>query len=143
MDNEKITDVEKDVDKIAEDTAAEAANAAETVVSEATDSADNAAAESDDAVKKVDDAAGAAAEETAKAVESAGEITLGEATGIEAKAEKGEKKPFAASIYEVLEMFAICAAVVLLVFTFVARLTVVDGPSMENTLHEGQFIVIR
>ena len=52
-------------------------------------------------------------------------------------------KTIASSVFDIAEMFAICAAVVLLVFTFVARLTVVDGESMEKTLHEGEFIMIR
>ena len=49
----------------------------------------------------------------------------------------------AASIFDIVEMFAICAAVVLLIFTFIARLTVVEGPSMETTLFQNEFILIR
>ena len=59
----------------------------------------------------------------------------------ETKEETG--KNLAASIFDIAEMFAICAAVVLVIFAFVARLTVVDGPSMETTLFNKEFILIR
>lgn len=54
-----------------------------------------------------------------------------------------KKQSFAASIYDIAEMFALCAAVVLIIFTFFARLTVVDGQSMEKTLHDQEFILVR
>ena len=53
------------------------------------------------------------------------------------------EKNLAASIFDIAEMFAICAAVVLIIFAFVARLTVVEGPSMETTLFKNEFILIR
>lgn len=60
-----------------------------------------------------------------------------------AKDTKTSKGGFIASVYDVAEMFAICATVVLLIFTFVARLTVVEGTSMVQTLHEGEFMLVR
>lgn len=59
------------------------------------------------------------------------------------KRKKASKGSFAASVYDVAEMFAICATVVLLIFTFIARLTVVEGTSMVQTLHEGEFMLVR
>ena len=59
------------------------------------------------------------------------------------KSKTQQKRSGAASIFDIAEMFAICAAVVLVIFTFVARLTVVEGPSMETTLHENEFILVR
>lgn len=53
-----------------------------------------------------------------------------------------EKKGAVANIFEIVEMFAACAAVILLVFTFVVRLTVVDGPSMNKTLTNGDYVVV-
>ena len=53
------------------------------------------------------------------------------------------KQSFASSVFDIAEMFAICAAVVLIIFTFVARLTVVDGKSMEPTLYNNEYILIR
>ena len=63
--------------------------------------------------------------------------------GAEKNEKKDARKSGAASIYDIAEMFAICAAVVLLIFTFVSRLTVVEGPSMETTLFQNEFILIR
>ena len=40
-------------------------------------------------------------------------------------------------------MFSICAAVILLLFTFAVRLTVVDGPSMQNTLVAGDYLLVQ
>lgn len=42
------------------------------------------------------------------------------------------KKSAVASVFDIVEMFSICAAVILLLFTFAVRLTVVDGPSMRT-----------
>lgn len=91
-----------------------------------------------------DSAVTADAQDSAEAVkpqDSAGAAAEGSAGD---QGENKEKKGgLASSVYDVAEMFAICATVVLLLFTFVARLTVVDGGSMEQTLHEGEFMLIR
>lgn len=46
------------------------------------------------------------------------------------------------NIYDILEMFAACAAAILIAFTFIARLTVVDGPSMNKTLTDGDYVIV-
>ena len=63
-------------------------------------------------------------------------------SGAKPEKQSGAKK-LASSIFDIAEMFAVCAAIVLIVFTFCARLTMVDGSSMEDTLHNGEFILIR
>ena len=40
-------------------------------------------------------------------------------------------------------MFAICTAVILLLFTYVARLTVVDGESMMDTLNSSDYLIVQ
>lgn len=47
------------------------------------------------------------------------------------------------SLFDIVEMLAICAAVILLLFTYCARLTVVDGPSMNNTLTNGDYLIVQ
>ncbi|MBR4882182.1 MAG: signal peptidase I, partial [Clostridia bacterium] len=51
-------------------------------------------------------------------------------------------KKTAASIFDIFEMFALCTAVILLLFSYVARLTVVEGPSMEDTLYENDYLIV-
>ena len=38
------------------------------------------------------------------------------------------------SLYDIVEMLGVITVIILLCFSFVVRLNVVDGPSMENTL---------
>ena len=45
-------------------------------------------------------------------------------------------------VFDFVEMFAIAACAILLIFTFVARLTVVDGTSMDYTLAHGERLLI-
>ncbi len=61
----------------------------------------------------------------------------------EASVQKREpSSSFAKSAFEILEMFAWSVFVVLLLFTFCLRLTRVDGSSMENTLLDGQNLLV-
>ena len=46
-----------------------------------------------------------------------------------------------ASVLEYLELFLTCLAVILLLFTFVARICTVDGESMLPTLHDGEQLI--
>lgn len=46
-------------------------------------------------------------------------------------------------LFDFLEIFVVCSAIVVILFSFVGRLTVVEGESMENTLIDGDFLVIR
>ncbi len=48
----------------------------------------------------------------------------------------------ARKIYDYAEMFVFALALVLLIFMFVGRLTVVSGPSMEKTLYDGEVMVV-
>lgn len=54
----------------------------------------------------------------------------------------GSAKSTVSSIFDVIEMFAICTAVILLLFSYVARLTVVEGESMESTLFDNDYLVV-
>ncbi|MBQ6678313.1 MAG: signal peptidase I [Clostridia bacterium] len=65
----------------------------------------------------------------------------------EKTAKEAEKKPpfgkrVAASLYDFTEMIGAITVVIILCFSFVVRLNVVDGPSMENTLHTGEYLVV-
>lgn len=44
--------------------------------------------------------------------------------------------------FDVIESFVYAIVAVLVIFTFFIRLTIVDGPSMENTLRNGEYIVV-
>lgn len=60
--------------------------------------------------------------------------------------EKPNKPPalsqFASSLFDAVEMFAWAVFAVILIFTFALRLCRVDGSSMENTLHDGENLLI-
>ncbi len=45
-------------------------------------------------------------------------------------------------IFDVVELFVICAAVILGIFTFLVRPTIVQGASMEDTLLEGDTLIV-
>lgn len=53
-----------------------------------------------------------------------------------------QKRDVATSFFEILEMFAWSMVAVLLLFTFCIRLCRVDGSSMENTLYNGQMLLV-
>lgn len=48
----------------------------------------------------------------------------------------------ARAIYDLVEMVVIAAAITIVVFMFFGRLTVVDGPSMMNTLIDGEVLAV-
>ena len=52
------------------------------------------------------------------------------------------KKPFAIAALDYVEMFVLAAVVVILLLTFCARLCVVSGDSMKNTLFHGEKLVV-
>ena len=52
------------------------------------------------------------------------------------------KKTFSQSLHEILDSVIISTVVVLMIFTFVFRIFVVVGSSMDTTLAEGQRIVV-
>lgn len=47
------------------------------------------------------------------------------------------------SFFDIVEMIAVCATTILLIFSFCFRLTVVDGPSMNNTLQNGDYLIVQ
>ena len=89
-------------------------------------------------VEDVGEVAEAAAENEASDPEAVAE----DETNDSEKADEPEKKSGVASVFDIVEMFAACAAVILMLFTFAARLTVVDGPSMNKTLTNGDYMVV-
>ena len=60
----------------------------------------------------------------------------------EKKEKKDLKMRFCHSAYEIVEMIGAIAVCIIICFSFVVRLNVVDGPSMENTLHTGEYLVV-
>ena len=58
----------------------------------------------------------------------------------ETKTEK--KAPFFRSIYDFVELFIIAVCIVFLIFSFALRLCLVNGPSMERTLYNGESLLI-
>ncbi len=44
--------------------------------------------------------------------------------------------------FEILESFVYAIVAVVLLFLFFARLTIVEGPSMENTLKSGEYLIV-
>ncbi len=60
--------------------------------------------------------------------------------------EKTEKKQpllqLINDIFDVVELFVICASVILALFTFLLRPTIVQGESMENTLLGGDALIV-
>lgn len=56
--------------------------------------------------------------------------------------EKSPKKNSLRELYSTVELLAIAAAIILLFFSFIARITVVEGGSMEETLQGGDRLVI-
>ncbi len=56
--------------------------------------------------------------------------------------EKEEKTSLAKEIFDVVEILVIAACVVLLIYSFICRLCVVSGPSMDQTLANGEMLVV-
>lgn len=85
------------------------------------------------------------AEETADAVAEAEDETEVEPEAAEQPIEveeKPKKQGLLADLYDWIEVFAVSVAAVFVIFAFVARVAVVDGESMTNTLqHQDQLIV--
>jgi signal peptidase I, bacterial type len=62
-------------------------------------------------------------------------------TTCETAPESGYKK-FLSEAYDLLEILVVSVALVFLLFSFFFRVATVDGGSMENTLYDGQALVI-
>ena len=61
---------------------------------------------------------------------------------VEIPPEKAQKKNPLWDFFSSVELLAVAAAVVLLFFTFIARITVVEGGSMEKTLAGGDKLIV-
>lgn len=61
---------------------------------------------------------------------------------LHADPEKAPEKNVLRELYSTVELFAVAAAIILLFFSFIARITVVEGGSMENTLLGGDKLVV-
>ena len=48
----------------------------------------------------------------------------------------------AGEVYDWVEIFVITITAVFLIFTFIARIAYVDGPSMNNTLHDRDTLIV-
>ena len=55
---------------------------------------------------------------------------------------KKEPNKYFAGFIDILESFVLAVSCAVLFFTFFARLSIVDGSSMNNTLHDGEYIVV-
>ncbi len=55
---------------------------------------------------------------------------------------ENHKKGFVKEAIEYLEIFVLAVGLVLLMFSFVFRVCTVEGASMENTLHEGDHLLV-
>ncbi len=53
-----------------------------------------------------------------------------------------EKTTVLGTIYDIVEMIGVTTLFVMLLFAFIARLNVVDGNSMLNTLHNKEYLVV-
>ena len=59
------------------------------------------------------------------------------------KKETTAKVPFIDEVLDYAKVICCTVAVILLIFTFVARNVRVSGPSMQPTLHDGDFLILR
>lgn len=50
--------------------------------------------------------------------------------------------PFIRAVYDFLELFMIAICIVFVIFSFAVRLCRVSGPSMENTLYDGEMLLV-
>lgn len=72
--------------------------------------------------------------ETSADTESAAQETLPDP--------KERLRKTASDIFEIVEMFTVCAAVIMLLFTFIVHPTMVLGPSMEDTLIQNDYLLV-
>lgn len=58
------------------------------------------------------------------------------------QSQDGETSSFLSGLYDWLEVIVLSAAFALLLFTFILRLAIVDGDSMNHTLHDKELLII-
>ena len=73
------------------------------------------------------------------------ELTGNEAPeeGEEKKKKKQETLTLGQELFQTLQSLACIVLVIIFLFTFVMRITIVDGHSMENTHHHGDIVLVR
>lgn len=71
-------------------------------------------------------------------------LTLTEAPAQDGAAAKQPADPmkFARDIYDWVEIFVVTMTAIMLIFTFIGRIAYVDGPSMNETLHDRDTLVV-
>lgn len=71
-------------------------------------------------------------------------LTLTEAPAPDGAAAKQPADPmkFARDIYDWVEIFVVTMTAIMLIFTFIGRIAYVDGPSMNETLHDRDTLVV-
>jgi len=55
---------------------------------------------------------------------------------------KNQSKPIW-DIFDIVEIFILCTVCIVLLFSLFIRMTVVDGNSMNETLHNGEYLLVR
>ncbi len=72
-----------------------------------------------------------------------GSIKVNENTVIKKrKSEEQKKKEYLWELFGSVELFCVCVAIIVLLFSFCFRLTIVDGQSMENTLYDKEYLMV-
>lgn len=60
----------------------------------------------------------------------------------EKKKKNGESGSMVGAIYEIIEMIGTVTAVVMILFAFIIRISIVDGQSMDKTLAHGEYLAV-
>lgn len=60
----------------------------------------------------------------------------------EEKTKSSKKRQNIWDIFDIAEVFILCTAAIVIIFSLFARVTIVEGESMEHTLHNGDFLVV-
>lgn len=71
------------------------------------------------------------------------ELTQQQEPQEEGKKKKQETLTLGQELFQTLQSLAVIVLGVIFLFTFVVRITVVDGHSMEDTLHHGDIVLVR
>ena len=53
-----------------------------------------------------------------------------------------KKSNFSWDFFDIVEVFIICTALIVVIFSLFIRMTIVDGSSMENTLQNGEYLLV-
>lgn len=55
---------------------------------------------------------------------------------------KSSESKFCWDVFDIVEMVLICTACIFIIFCLFIRMTVVEGDSMTNTLHDGEYLLV-